>query len=122
MKIIREGVEHNPDSLDVRFEFAYLLWETSTGSPEEIIDQSLMYRSLVRYANGDSNAPYNEPSSAILIAEVFEERSDSLNPYSLFYRRRSTFIREAMRAGIYYSGNFSPTPEYLEKGAKEGPK
>lgn len=113
MDFIREGVKNNPDSLDVRFEYAFLLWETETGSPEEIIQETLFYRSLVRRVNGDWDHSYNEPSSATLLTEVFETRTDSLNPYRSFYRRRSLFIRSAIREGLYYPGYLSPPPDYF---------
>ncbi len=115
MDFIREGVRNNPDSLDVLYEFAFLLWETETGSSEEIIEETLVYRSLLRRVGGDIENSYNEPSSSTILAEVFEARSDSLNPYSLFYRRRSFFLREAIREGLYYPDYFSPPPEYFSR-------
>ncbi|MCK5133934.1 MAG: hypothetical protein KAR40_17515 [Candidatus Sabulitectum sp.] len=120
MDFIREGVRCNPDSLDVRFEYAYLLWETGTGTTEEIIDETLAYRSLLRRVNGDIDHTYNEPSSATLLAEVFETRADSLDPYSLFYRRRTFFVRNAIREGLYYPDYMSPPPEYLNSEKMDG--
>lgn len=120
MDFIRKGTANNPDSLDVRFEYAYLLWETGTGTPEDIIYESLVYRSLVRKLNGDVDHSYNEPSSATLLAEVFEARADSLNPYSLFYRRRSFFVRNAIREGVYYPDYLSPPPVYLNHEKMDG--
>ncbi len=120
MDFIREGTANNPDSLDVRFEYAYLLWETGAGTPGEIIYETLAYRSLVRKSNGDVNHSYNEPSSSTLLAEVFEARADSLNPYSLFYRRRSFFVREAISQGVYYPDYLSPPPVYLNYEKMDG--
>ncbi|MCD4707105.1 MAG: hypothetical protein K8S62_05145 [Candidatus Sabulitectum sp.] len=122
MDFIREGVQNNPNSLDVRFEYAYLLWETDTGNEERIIDETLIYRALVRRINGDIDNPYNEPSSATIMAEVFKAETDSLNPYSIFYRRRSTLIRGAMREGLYYPDYMSPPPEFLTAESMEGLK
>lgn len=120
MDFIKEGVYNNPDSLDVRFEYAYLLWETGAGTSENILDETLVYRSLVRRVNGDFDNSYNEPSSATILAEVFEARTDSLNPYSLFYRRRSIFVRNAMRQGLYYPDYLSPPPDYLNSEKMDG--
>lgn len=120
MDFIKQGVQKNPDSLDVRFEYAYLLWETETGTTEEIIDETLVYRTLLRRVKGDIDHSYNEPSSSTLLAEVFEARTDSLNPYSLFYRRRSFFIREAIREGIYYPDYMSPPPECFNTEKLDG--
>ncbi len=122
MDFIREGVRNNPDSLDVLFEYAFLLWETGTGSSEELIDETLVYRSLLRRIGGDDENYYNEPSSSTILAEVFEARSDSLNPYSLFYRRRSLFIRAAIREGLYYPDYLSPPPEYFSRSEEEDDK
>ena len=116
MDFIREGVRNNPDSLDVLFEYAFLLWRTGIGSHEEIIDETLFYRSLVRRRNGDIEHFYNEPSSSTILSEVFEARSDSLNPYSQFYKRRSFFVRDAIREGLYYPDRpSSPPPEYFSR-------
>lgn len=120
MDFIREGVRYNPDSLDVRFEYAYLLWETETGTTEEIIDETLAYRSLLRRMDGDIDHTYNEPASATLLAEVFETRADSLDSYSLFYRRRTFFVRNAIREGLYYPDYMSPPPEYLNSERMDG--
>lgn len=120
MNFIKQGIQKNPDSLDVRFEYAYLLWETGTGTTEEIIDETLVYRTLLRRVKGDIDHSWNEPSSSTLLAEVFEARTDSLNPYSLFYRRRSFFIREAIREGIYYSDYMSPPPECFNTEKLDG--
>ncbi len=120
MAFIREGTANNPDSLDVRFEYAYLLWETGTGTAEEIVYETLAYRSLLRKSNGDEDHSYNEPSSATLLAEVFEARTDSLNPYSLFYRRRSFFVRDAIGEGVYYPDYLSPPPMYLNNEKMDG--
>ena len=122
MDFIKEGVYNNPDSLDIRFEYAYLLWETGSGTSENILDETLVYRSLVRRVNGDFDNSYNEPSSATLLAEVFEARTDSLNPYSLFYRRRSIFVRGAIREGLYYPDYLSPPPDYLNTEKLDGIK
>lgn len=120
MDFIKQGVYNNPDSLDVRFEYAYLLWETGAGTSENILDETFAYRSLVRRVNGDFYNSYNEPSSATILAEVFEARTDSLNPYSLFYRRRSIFVRNAIRQGLYYPDYLSPPPDYLNSEKMDG--
>ncbi len=120
MDFIREGIRNNPDSLDVRFEYSYLLWKTGAGSGNEIINEVLDYRTLMRRSGGDTDRSYNEPSSATLLAEVFEAKTDSLNPYSLFYRRRSFFIRDAIREGLYYPYRTSPPPDFLTAENTEG--
>lgn len=122
MSFIREGVRNNPDSLDIRFEYANLLWVTDTGSTEDIIAETMVYRSLLRRANGDPERSFNEPSSETILAEALEARTDSLNPYSLFYRRHGLFIREAIREGLYYPDYLSPPPEYLNSDKMEGVK
>jgi hypothetical protein len=113
MSFLDEGVRNNPDSLDIRFEQAYLLWETGEGTYEEITDEIITYRALVRRSMGDIDQPYNEPSSAAVLAELIEAKSDSLNPYRLFYRKRSANVRQAMREGLYYPGYLATPPEFL---------
>ena len=120
LDFIKQGVSDNPHSLDIRFEYAYLLWETGAGTSENILDETLVYRSLVRRVNGDSDNSYNEASSATILAEVFEARTDSLNPYGLFYRRRSIFVRNATRQGLYYPDYLSPPPDYLNLEKTDG--
>ncbi len=115
MDFIKEGAVSNPDSLDIRFELAYLLWRTNDGTPEDIISETIAYRTLLRRAGGDSKQPYNESSSATIMAEVIEAHSDSLNPYSLFYRTRASFVRHAKRAGLFYPDSVSTPPEYLRQ-------
>jgi len=116
MSFIEEGARNNPDSLDIRFELAYLLWRTDDGTSEDIINETIAYRTLLRRAGGDSRQPYNESSSATIMAEAMEAQSDSLNPYSLFYRTRTSFVRQAKRAGLFYPDSVSaPPPECLRQ-------
>lgn len=113
MDFILEGLENNPDSLDVRFEYTFLLWETGMGSPEEIISECSAYRDLVRRNRGDLEQPYCEASSATILSEMYETLSDSLDPYHLFYRERALFLRRALRAGLYYPGYLESPPEWI---------
>jgi hypothetical protein len=114
MSFLEEGVKNNPDSLDIRFELAYLLWKTGEGSADNIINETIAYRTLLRRAGGDVRQPYNESSSATIIAETIEAQSDSLNPYYQFYKTRAFFERQAKRAGLFYPDSVS-TPEYLRQ-------
>ena len=113
LEFIREGVANNPDSLDVRYEFAYLLLATGAGDEDEILDEILTYRSLMRKTGGDTEQPYNESSSAVILSEIIDGGADSLNPYSLFYRRRRAFVVAAEIEGLYYPDYLSPPPDYL---------
>jgi len=113
MAFIREGVRNNPDSLDVRFQLAYLLWATGTGNSKELLRETIAYRAVMRRAMGDVRNPYYEYSSETILAELFEAETDSINPRSSFYRRRSSFLREALRAGIYYPYYLSEPPSFL---------
>jgi hypothetical protein len=114
MDFIREGVASNPDSLDVRYEYAYLLWQTGTGSPLEIMNECLDYRRLLRKAGGDLQQPYCEASSATLMAEVREALADSADPAAVFYRARAAFLRRALREGLYYPGYLGIPPEFIQ--------
>jgi hypothetical protein len=113
MAFIREGVANNPDSLDVRFEYAYLLWVTGTGTGNDILKETLAYRDLLRRAEGDLRNPYYESSSATIMAEFFQAETDSLNPYYLFYSRRASFVRLATQQGLFYPDYLSPPPHYF---------
>lgn len=113
IEFIREGLENNPDSLDVVYEYAYLIWQTGRGSSEEVTDACLDYIRLVRRFGGDADQPYNEPSSTLILAEVLAGETDTLNTGSEFYRRRSRFIRNAMHAGLYYPGYLQEPPAFL---------
>ncbi|PIE51988.1 hypothetical protein CSA37_08945 [Candidatus Fermentibacteria bacterium] len=112
LEFIREGVRFNPDSLDIVYQYAYLLWQTGEGENEEILDAAYHYRLLLRRYGGDEKQPYNEPSSAFLISEIIAEE-DSLAPFVSLYRRRSSFIRSGIRAGIYYPGYLEEPPAFL---------
>jgi len=114
MDFIREGVASNPDSLDVRYEYAYLLWQTGTGTPLEIMNECLDYRRLLRNAGGDLQQPYCEASSATLMAEVREALADSADPAAAFYRARAAFLRRALREGLYYPGYLGTPPEFIQ--------
>lgn len=122
MDFIREGLRNNPDSLDVRFQYTYLLWATETGDPEGILQECLAYRDLLRRNSGHSDEPYCEPSSATMIAEVIKAETDSLNPYVLFYESRAVFIRNSIRAGLYYPGYLAEPPDYIKPLKMEMPQ
>ena len=117
ISFIKEGLEKNPDSLDVRYEYTYLLWETGTGTPGEIVQSCLAYNELVRRNPGDLKQPYCEPATATLMAEALEAASDSTNPYSQFYRQRAFLTRTAMRQGIYYTGYLEDPPPWITPAA-----
>ena len=113
IEFIREGLANNPDSLDVVYEYAYLMWQTGRGSSEEVTEACLNYLTLVRRSGGDAYQQYNEPSSSLILAEVLADETDTLNAGSEFYRNRSRFIRDAMHAGLYYPGYLEEPPAFL---------
>ncbi len=122
MDFIREGLRFNPDSLDVRFQYTYLLWATGTGETGEVLRESLAYRSLLRRNEGHSGEPYCEPSSATMIAEAIKAETDSLNPYAHLYESRAVFMRNSIRAGLYYPGYLGEPPDYLKPPEMEMPQ
>lgn len=113
LKFIQEGLEHNPDSMDVVYEYAYLMWQTGRGSTEEVTEGVLDYLDLLRGNDGDEEQPYNESSSNVILAETLADESVVLNSCSEFYRRRSGFIRDAMHAGLYYPGYLQEAPDFM---------
>jgi len=113
MEFIRDGLEKNPDSLDVRYEYTYLLWETGTGTPGEIIESCLGYNELMRRNLGDHKQPYCERSTTVLLWESLLLSPDSTNPYSEFYRQRTALIGTAIRQGLYYPGYLADPPAWM---------
>lgn len=113
MAFVREGLANNPDSLDIRYEYTYLLWNTETGTQEEVIEQALLYRELMRRFEGDRSNPYNEPSSCTIIADCYETLADSTDPMHLYWKRRAAFHRDAMRTGLYYAGYYELPPPFI---------
>lgn len=119
MDFMKEGVFRNPQSLDIRYEYAYLLWQTGTGSSREITSQCMAYRSILRRSNGDADQPYNEPASTSILSEVFEAETDSTDVYTAFYRDRAQFVRSAMRSGLYYPDYLAEPPVFLRRSETE---
>lgn len=119
MEFIREGLSHNPDSLNIRFQYAYLLWETGSGTPDEIIRECLAYRDLMRRNQGDDRQPYGEGSSATLLGLVFENIPDLSEQYSAFYSERQLFILTALGEGLYYPEYLGEPPPFLNQPLKE---
>lgn len=108
LDFIREGLRHNPDSLDTAYQYPFLMFQTRAGSPEEVFHAVVRYNMLVRRRNGDAAGPYRE-RSAIVIAQ--QALSEIMPEMSEIYGRRSDFLSRAIRAGLYHPGYLSESPE-----------
>lgn len=113
LDLAREGIRHNPDSLDIAFEYAFLLFETGAGSSGETVNAVLHYHDLLRLACGDQAAPFRESSASLIAAEAL---STTMPEFSELYARRAQFISIALRSGLYYPGYLSESPEHSNGG------
>ena len=115
LDLAREGMRHNPDSLDIAYEYAFLLYDTGAGSPGETVAAVVHYLSLLRRKNGDHSAPHREASACWIAREVL---SGTMPEFSMLYARRADFIQQALRSGLYYPGLFNESPEQIDGGSQ----
>lgn len=113
LELARQGVLHNPDSLDIRYEYAFLLYETGVGEPAGIMAAVLDYNVLLRMNGGDHGGPFREASASMLASEAL---SGPMPRFGELYRRRSEFTGLATRAGLFYPGYLHDSPEELDGG------
>lgn len=113
LELAREGIRHNPDSLDIAFEFAFLLFETGAGSSEEAVLAVLHYHELLRSGNGDHAGPFRESSACLIASEAL---ATTMPEFSELYARRAEFLSFALRSGLYYPGYLSESPEHSNGG------
>lgn len=113
LELARRGIAHNPDSLDIRYEYAFLLFETGVGEPGEIMAAVLDYHELLRRNGGDHGGPFREPSASVMAAKAL---SEAMPEISGLYQRRSAFIGLATRAGLFYPGYLHDSPELSDGG------
>ncbi|MFO7626721.1 MAG: hypothetical protein R6V62_05645 [Candidatus Fermentibacteraceae bacterium] len=113
LDLAREGIRHNPDSLDIAYEYAFLLFETGAGSSGEIALAVLHYHELLRLYSGDQAGPFRESSASLIAAEAL---STTMPEFSELYARRAEFISIALRSGLYYPGYLSLSPEQSNGG------
>ncbi len=108
-----EGVRHNPDSTNIVYEYAFLLYSTGRGTPGETARAALAYNSLVRRGGGDPGGPYREASACMILGEAL---ADAMPGFADLYRNRSAFLGRAIRAGVYRSGHFPDSPDPHDGG------
>lgn len=117
---IEEGLRNNPDSLDIRYQYAYLLWETGSGTPLEVMEACAAYRVLVRRAGGDHRQPYSEPASEFIMGSASAAiDSSGCGPR---FENRADFLKRAIWRGLYYPGYLADPPGWLmPESARENP-
>ncbi len=103
-----EGVRHNPDSLNIVYEYAFLLFETGRGTPEQTAGAALAYNSLLRRYDGDLAGRHREASACMILGEAL---SGEMPEFAELYRNRSAFLSRALRAGVFYPGFFRDSPD-----------
>jgi len=108
LSFAREGLLQNPDSLDIAYEYAFLLFQTGAGSPDETFRAVFHYNRLLRRDQGDHSGPYRESSASRIAAEAI---SETMPVFSGLYGNRATFLIQALRSGLYYPGYISESPE-----------
>jgi tetratricopeptide (TPR) repeat protein len=108
-----EGVRYNPDSLNIVYEYAFLLFETGRGTPGETARAVLDYNSLLRRFDGDRTGRHREASACMILGEAL---SGEMPGYAELYRNRSEFLNRALRAGVYYPGFFRDPPDSQNGG------
>lgn len=113
LSLAREGIRHNPDSLDIAYEYAFLLFETGAGNGYETACAVFHYHGLLRMENGDWTGPYREASAALIASEAL---STTMPDFSELYARRSEFLSMALRSGLFYPGYLGGTPEHSNGG------
>jgi len=113
LELAREGIRHNPDSLDIAFEYAFLLFETGAGSSRETVLAVMHYHELLRLGNGDRSGPFRESSASRIASEAL---STTMPDFSELYARRAGFLSMALRSGLYYPGYMSESPEHSNGG------
>lgn len=113
LNLAREGIRHNPDSLDIAYEYAFLLYETGAGSSDETAKAVLHYHELLRLSNGDQAGPFRESSACLIASEAL---APTMPEFSELYARRAGFLSIALRSGLYYPGYLSLSPEHSNGG------
>ena len=108
LSFAREGLRQNPDSLDIAYEYAFLLFQTGTGSTDESFRAVFHYNRLLRRHQGDHSGPYRESSASRIAAEAIME---TMPAFSGIYENRAAFLFHALRSGLYYPGYLSESPE-----------
>lgn len=109
LSLAREGIGHNPDSLDIAYEYAFLLYETGAGSSDETARAVMHYHELLRRENGDSAGPFREHSASLIAAEAL---SATMPDFSELYEKRAGFLAMALQSGLFYPGYMNESPEH----------
>ncbi len=79
VRFMRRGLRKCPNSLDLVWEYAVVLWRTGYGTLYERQKAVWRYLRMVRRLRGDSDEPWNEYNSLMVLAELFEADTGRAN-------------------------------------------